>query len=441
MKATLTNSILLSELTHPETKAIKQRCTFRNPKYAEAIAKGRSVRNIDVLIQLYQETEDGLIIPIGLLNSVPRATIDDQRNTHSVVIPFNGELRAYQKNFIIEGLKAQGGVMVAATGAGKTVSAIALAVKLQQRALILVKSKDLAEQWLGAIKQFTGLDSGLIGNGKSSQGKQFTIGLVQSLVKCDLSELDYGLVIADECHSTPANQCYNVITGINARYKYGLSATPQRRDNLEMMIFAALGPICSEIKPNQLQGKVLPVNVHPIRFPFFGRPESWSEFIANLSRNEDRNHYIVDLARVQTRPTIILCSTVAHCEILATLAAEARLKPLLIHGQLPAKDRTARMEQAQTSNLIIGTNQLLGEGLDLPHLENLIFASPMSASIAGKATPAATKLIQSIGRCRRPFPGKTHAVVYDFVDKSGFGIAAWKKRQHIYQLQGFSVAL
>jgi superfamily II DNA or RNA helicase len=98
------------------------------------------------------------------------------------------------------------------------------------------------------------------------------------------------------------------------------------------------------------------------------------------------------------------------------------------------------MIAAQNASLIIGTAQLLGEGLDIPHLQTLIFAVPMSAVIEKEGDPAATKLIQSIGRCRRPYPGKTQAHIIDLVDKCGFGVAAYNKRRKIYNLQGFGWA-
>jgi hypothetical protein len=41
---------------------------------------------------------------------------------------------------------------------------------------------------------------------------------------------------------------------------------------------------------------------------------------------------------------------------------------------------------------------------------SVIFASPVSANI-NKETPAATRLIDSIGLARRPFPGKQTAFV------------------------------
>ncbi len=328
---------------------------------------------------------------------------------------------------------------MAATGAGKTVSGIALASRLKQRTLILVKSKDLAEQWRESIRRFTGLDAGQIGSGKNTEGEQFTVGLVQTLNKLDLSVLDYGLIIADECHNSPASQFYQVITSINARYKYGLSATPQRRDDMEFMIHAALGPIVAEVMQEQLGDKVLPVEVYPLRCPFQSEVDSWTGFINALVDDDYRNHLLVHIARKQVKPTIILTAQVRHAETLATLTAEAGLSPLLIHGKLPNKTRRERMQKAPDSNLIIGTAQLLGEGIDWPHLTVLIFAAPMSAVI-DKANPAATKLIQSIGRCRRPYPGKKAALVIDLIDNCGFGFSAWRKRAHIYRLQGYKVA-
>ena len=444
MKFSLKNHIEIMVIEGYQDDDIEYLTTFDNPKYAEAVKQKRSVRLIDPKIYLlaYDE-DDNTIVPIGLLEALlkefPDCEVVDQRNTHPVKIPFSGMLRPYQETFISDAIKARVGVLVAPTGAGKTVSGIALAARLGQRTLILVKSGDLATQWQEAVKQFTGLDCGLIGAGKNTEGAQFTVGLVQSLVKRDLSGFNYGLVIADECHNAPANQFYAVINGLDAKYKYGLSATPQRRDSMEFMIHAALGEIVSQIKQSDLDGQVLPVKIETINHDFEGCPESWNDFINILIDDDSRNQIIIALAKQQTRPTIILCSQVRHCEILTTLAQQAGLVPLMIHGGLPAKIRAERMTQAHNARLVIGTSQLLSEGIDLPPLEVLIFASPMSAVVVKEGAPAATKLIQSIGRCRRPYPGKLFAKVYDLVDRCGFGISAYRKRAQIYNLQGWSI--
>jgi len=425
-----------------EQKIIKQ-FTFANPKYQDALDFNRSTYDIKQYIKLIEYSENGLIAPLGILDYLLQTfnpEVIDQRQSIKAIIPFAGTLRPYQEQFINDAINAGGGQMIAATGSGKTVASIAMASRLEQRTLILVKSKDLAKQWQDAIKQFTGLDAGLIGGGKNTEGEQFTIGLTQTLCKRDLSVLEYGLVIADECHNLPANQAYSVINSLNARYKYGLSATPQRRDKLEFMIYGAIGGACAEIKQNQLQGKVLPVCVSAIQIPFNEEVDSWMEFLTALVNNEQRNLLIVDRAAKASKAmgTIILCSQVRHCELLGVMCAEVGVKLLVLHGQLSAKVRIERMTKAESSQLIIGTLSLLSEGIDLPHLSALIFASPVSASI-NRDNPAATRLIQSIGRCRRPYKNKSKAHVLDIIDQCGFGISAWNKRATIYRQQKFKV--
>ncbi len=448
MKILLNENIVVSEFKVDELKAILNKFTFQNPKYAEARKFNRSVRKIPQKLQMGELINGTLAIPIGALNYLKtfKPSIVDQRQVVKTSITFTGQLRPYQQRFIKKAIAQGGGQMVAATGSGKTVSGIALAAELQQRTLVLVKSKDLATQWIAAVRQFTGCKAGLIGNGKNTQGDEFTIGLTQSLIRWDrddLAALNYGLIIADECHNLPANQAFAVINSINSKYKYGLSATPQRRDNLEFMIDLAVSPICSEITPQELTGAVLPVVVQRVDYDFYNEMdfEGWSDYISIISHASDRNQLIIGFADdffSNESPTIILTSTIEHCEVLTALAADLDLEPLLIHGQLPAKVRRSRMAEAPEAMLVIGTLQLLSEGVDWPRFENLIFGSPVSAAI-DKATPAATRLLQSIGRCRRPYPGKTHATVIDIVDRCGFGKSAWYKRSRIYEKQGFEV--
>ena len=179
MKIKLTNKIEI--ITDDETKnEIIKQFTFANPKYAEAEKFGRSVYSLDENIGLVDEEDLGLIAPMGILNYLLEhyaPEIIDNRNTNKQKIPFTGNLRPYQVQFVKDAIQQKGGQMVAATGSGKTVCGIAMASKLKQRTLILVKNKDLAKQWQVEIKQHTGLDAGMIGGGKSLEGKEFTIGL------------------------------------------------------------------------------------------------------------------------------------------------------------------------------------------------------------------------------------------------------------------------
>jgi superfamily II DNA or RNA helicase len=436
MKITLSNHI---EISAPEDirKQLIDRYTFKNPKHTEAKSYGYSTYNIDRNICLVEQQDDILIAPMGVLEYLLqtfKCEIEDNRVTMPVDITFNGKLRSYQSEFVGNTEGHSIGMMVAATGSGKTVCGIALAAKLKQRSLVLVKNLDLAKQWIKAIKEFTGLDAGLIGGSKNEEGKEFTIGSVQTLIKMDLSKLQYGLILADEAHNLPAKQSYSVITSLNSKYKFGLSATPQRRDGLEFVMHGAVGRVVSKIQQAKLSGSVLPVSVSVFKMSFNAKVSSWTEFQNALIDNNERNKFIIDKAMRSCKKmgTIILCSQVRHCKILAQLCKDKGAEPLVLHGQLPVKQRASRRAKAPEASLIIGTLSLLSEGIDLPHLSSLIFASPVSASI-NRPTPSGTRLIQSIGRCRRPFPDKLKAYVLDIIDQHPFGKAAWNKRHTIYR--------
>jgi len=443
MKVTVTDKFYLSDLTGAETVSIQKTLTYPNPKYLEALKQGRSIRGIDKYIELFERSRNGISIPRGIslasLGVAAGNNIQDNRHSHPAEIDTVIEPRIYQERALKLMIAAGGGVLVAPTGSGKTTVGIELASRLGERCLILVKSKDLADQWIGAIKKFTGLDAGLIGGGNCFEGQQFTVGLVQTLVKYS-GALDYGLIIVDECHNVPAAQAFAVVGQQSARYRFGLSATPQRRDNLECMIHAALGPVVAEIEAKEVEGAVLPVTVSTLQYNFPGNPETWTKFVLQLADDDIRNQLIVASAIKSSRRvgTAVLTGTVAHAEKLQSMIAEHGINALLLHGQLPKKVRDERMQAAHDSQLIIGTLSLLSEGIDWPHVGALIFGSPVSAAV-NKETPAATRLIQSIGRARRPFPGKTTAFILDIVDNCSFGKSAARKRRQIYKQHGFNV--
>ena len=54
---------------------------------------------------------------------------------------------------------------------------------------------------------------------------------------------NYGMVIVDECHHVSAVNFERILKYSNARYVYGLTATPIRKDGHQPIIFMQCGPI------------------------------------------------------------------------------------------------------------------------------------------------------------------------------------------------------
>jgi superfamily II DNA or RNA helicase len=307
----------------------------------------------------------------------------------------------------------------------------------QQRTLILTHSNELMKQWADEIKQLMAIDAGIIGGGKITQNN-ITIGMLQTLAKRPnlLQELsnEYGLVLIDECHHIPSNTFSKVINNLSCKYRYGLTATPHRRDGLHQLINRNIGDIVAKVSDKDVNnaGGIVPITIKMIRTHAFYAVDAWGEYVTALTEDSERNQLIINIAvkaSIKTS-TLVLVDRVAHAETLSVMLDTSNIKHLLIHGQLKSKDRKQRMANIAESKLTVGTTGLLGEGLDVSSWTVLVLASPISSRV---------KLLQAVGRVMRTHAGKTCGYVADLVDECGFSISSYRKRKAIYQEKQFNL--
>src|SRR5271154_2124928 len=413
--------------------------TFINPKYVSNEEHGYSNWNVDPYIETYQVIEDGLIVPLGfgaqLLKLCKEENLDiefeDQRTTCHVSYPDSLNeitLRSYQNRVVGDALNNIQGTIVAPTVCGKSLIGLEIIRRRQQKALIIVHRSDLAEQWINVIKLRLGIIPGQIGDGKWDVGNEITVAMVQTLAsrQDDTKTLsdEFGIIIAEECHHLPSETFFETIGMFNAKYRYGLSATIDRRDGLMPLIFLAAGPLiaCVERKEVEALQATVPASVISIETKCAPEAGSWNEYIDAICTNADRNLLIFNLATNSNVPTLILTDRIAHAEDLSDIFSKREIQHVLVHGQL--KNRDEAMNLVKSVPITIGTTGLLGEGLDIPFWEVLIMASPISSEI---------KLMQAIGRVIRASEGKKRALVYDLRDDCGFSGSSFKKRFAIYK--------
>ena len=93
--------------------------------------------------------------------------------------------------------------------------------------------------------------------------------------------------------------------------------------------------------------------------------------------------------------------------------AAAGLNAHFICGATKAADRTAALRElkdpACPARVLFATYQLAKEGLDIPCAGRLYLVQPVRDKVSVQ---------QAVGRIMRPAPGKTTALVYDFVDNN-----------------------
>ncbi|MEI6217595.1 MAG: hypothetical protein WCP86_01715, partial [bacterium] len=80
---------------------------------------------------------------------------------------------------------------------------------------------------------------------------------------------------------------------------------------------------------------------------------------------------------------------------------------------------------------IFATGSLIGEGFDLPALNTLVLASPISFK---------GRLVQYAGRLHRASEGKVDVRIHDYVDVSSpVMLKMYRKRRNAYEKMGYSV--
>jgi superfamily II DNA or RNA helicase len=100
-----------------------------------------------------------------------------------------------------------------------------------------------------------------------------------------------------------------------------------------------------------------------------------------------------------------------HLEALRScLASHHGPDPLVLKGGTTKKRRVAVIEALGATEdpiLLLATGAYLGEGFDLPALDTLFLAFPISGR---------NRVVQYVGRVTRPRPDKTSVEVHDYHD-------------------------
>lgn len=420
---------------------------FRNPDFYKSQAMRLPIYDKPRIICTAEEREGYLALPrccedslIELLENANAAyEIEDKTFAgRPIDVSFNGILRAEQIPAAEALLKHRNGVLSATTAFGKTVIAAYLIGQRKVNTLVLVHTQALLNQWKVSLSEFLKLNEvlpelpkkrgrkkersliGQLGGTKNTLSGFVDIAIIQSLISGEeVRELvkDYGMVIVDECHHVSAVSFERVMKEVNAKYVYGLTATPTRQDGHQPIIHMQCGPIRHQVDAKeQAQKRAFDHYLLP-RFTTYRSvaDKGIAAVYKDLAENEMRNAYIikdVHEALSNGRTPIILTERREHVLLLADRLTGHCKNVITLFGTASPKQRKETMDalQAVPENeplVIVATGKYVGEGFDYPRLDTLFLALP----IAWKG-----KVAQYAGRLHRNHPGKQEVQIYDYVD-------------------------
>ena len=441
--------IPLNQLSSKVLNHLKRIASFRNPEFYSKQALRLSTYQTPRIISCADIDDEYLALPRGCEDAViallrekdvPYRIEDKCNHGKPISVQFNGVLRDNQQEAVNVLASNSNGVLSATTAFGKTVTAIGLIAKHGVNTLVLVHTKALLDQWVKALEQFLTIDTipeenerkrkrrkplSPIGTLSSTGNKLhgiIDIALMQSCISDNEVKTfvkEYGMVIADECHHVSAVNFEQILKTVNARYVYGLTATPIRKDGHQPIIFMQCGPIrySADAKAQMLSQsfeRLLVPRFTPFR-PIVGSDLSYTKVAQQLAEDEYRNLFIVkDVIEVlkEGRSPIILTSRTSHVSILAELLKPHCPNVITLIGSESTKDKRQKMEHLQSISsseqlVIVATGKYVGEGFDYARLDTLFLVSP----VAWKGIVA-----QYAGRLHREYEGKQDVQIYDYID-------------------------
>ncbi|WP_148683108.1 DEAD/DEAH box helicase [Pyrobaculum ferrireducens] len=311
------------------------------------------------------------------------------------------------------------GTVIIPTGGGKTFVGLEAMRRAGTSALVLVVTKELAAQWVERIRKYLGVSPGVLGGG-SREVRDVTVAIYNSAVKY-IDELvgRFGLVVFDEAHHVPAETFKEVALSLDSPFRLALSATPEREDKNEHLIYEAVGPPVYRASYRSMMeaGLVVPVEHYRV--------------YVRMSREEERSYAslpsdnaivlrnaaakagakIPVAVRIVAREValgskvLVFTQFIDQAEELYRGLREGGVAAELITSEEGNREAAFRRFSAGVSRVVV-TTTVLDEGVDVPDAEVAVVVS---------GTGSRRQMIQRVGRVVRATSGKRAARVYELV--------------------------
>lgn len=371
-------------------------------------------------------------------NLVEPKNIDATHFDH-ISDPETGEpirLRPYQEEAVNSVINNGGGIILAGTGAGKTIMCAALVDaygKLGLKTIIIVPSADLVEQTKIDFV-YWGLDTGEYSGDVKDLNHTHVISTWQALQNNPSILHKFNLVVVDECHGVKGNVLTKLLNenGRHIVYRFGLTGTLPKAAADALSVRVAVGDVQYSIPAHELikQGWLAKLDIdilqleenfeeeydeykreHPLtkvtykQFKDAYLPEYTAEK-RYLQTNQERMQYIktiIEEKRDECKGNVFcLVDGINFGKKLTKMIPGA----VFVHGKDKKKARREvyNLFKENDNLVVIATIQVASTGLNIKRIFNLMFIDVGKSFI---------RIIQTIGRGLRKAPDKDSVQVTD----------------------------
>ena len=410
------------------------------------VLKDYNIADSTIAFPVYLESKRKLYIPKFYgIKRFGNDVLDKTREGDTIDVAFNGTLRADQVDVVNTYLDVAhtigGGIISLGCGSGKTTIALNICSRLGKKTLVVVHKDFLLTQWRERISQF--LPTARVGLIKQSKIKiddcDIVLASLQSLAMREYLDtmLDsIGNVIIDECHHISSEVFSRSLPKIASKYMLGLSATPQRKDGLTKVFEWYLGDIIIERK-REVDATIIVKCVN-----FYSNNKNYCEEKMNYTgkvnmagminnivdynlRTECILIYIIDLL-AENRNILLLTDRLQHIDYIKKCVED---RDICHVGKYVGGMKEKDLKASETCKLILATYSMAAEGMDIPHLDTLILASPR------------TDIEQSVGRIlrKKAEDRAIKPIIVDIVDRFSIFLRQGQKRCTYYKKNKYNI--
>lgn len=321
------------------------------------------------------------------------------------------------------------GLVIAATGTGKTYLAALDAFTCKpKRLLFIVHREEILNKALETFRNVFGpeVDMGkLTGKDKDYQAP-FLFSTIQTISKEEtlrtFTNTSFDYIIVDEFHHAAAGTYKKVLEYFEPKWLLGLTATPERTDGNDILTYCDHNIVYEIRLRDALEHELL------VPFHYFGVNDdtvSYDEIeqkngkfvetslVRALKTNERVDYVIRQMEKYKFDGPLMkglgFCASIDHAKFMSHAFNEKGYVAEYLTGEDTITHREEiikRLESNEDPLSIIFVVDIFNEGIDIPSVNLLLFLRP---------TESSTIFIQQLGRGLRKAKNKEFVTILDFI--------------------------
>lgn len=372
------------------------------------------------------------VTPMGRSSNITHDVVEQYLQTLN--LPEKIEIRDYQIDAIQTALDKERTVLLSPTGSGKSFIIYAIMrwhIMAGRKCILVVPTTSLVEQMYSDFEDYSSVNNWSVKNHCQKLYSGFTKDFTHDVLITTWQSIylqpkswfkQFNVIFGDEAHNFKAKSLTGVMEKMDSvRYRIGTTGTLDNKKVHRLVLEGIFGPVFKVTTTKALMdsGRLSNLNITCIVMKYDdetrkGRKNNtYQEEMDWLIANEKRNKFIRNLAIKSTGNTLVLFQYVEkHGKVLYELIkdkAHDKRKIFFVYGGTDVTDRESirHITDSETDAIIIASFGTFSTGINIPSIENVIFASPSKSKIRN---------LQSIGRGLRLKGGKTGCNLYDIAD-------------------------